>query len=238
VPRSGVTLSHETALELAKLSGLALSEPDLDTALVAITRVAVTVVGACDGASLTMRSRGVPSAPLASDEWAVAMDALQFVEQEGPCLECLREGSIMRSRDLRTDGRFPNYGPKAAELGARSAMSMPLSADGRTVGALNLYSRRVDAFDSESVAVAELLAAHAALAISAATAYYSSRDLADQMRQALESRAVIEQAKGVLMAQQGGKPDEAFGRLVELSQRTNRKLREVAQSIVDAAASS
>lgn len=232
-----VTLSHDTALELAKLAGLALTEPDLDTALVAVTRVAVAAVEACDGASLTMRERGVPSAPGASDEWASELDRLQFVEQEGPCLDCLREGSVMRSADLRSDGRFPHYGHKAAELGAISTMSLPLSADGRTVGALNLYSRQECAFDSESVAVGELLAAHASLAISAATAYYSSRDLAEQMRQALESRAVIEQAKGVLMAQQGGTPEEAFQSLVDLSQRSNRKLRDVAQAVVDGASS-
>lgn len=233
-----MTLSHDAALELARLAGLALTEPDLDTALIAITRVAVAVVEPCDGASLTMRSRGVPSAPLASDEWATALDQLQFVEQEGPCLNCLREGSVMRSPDLAADPRFPAYGPKAGELGACSALSLPLVADGRTVGALDLYSRTADAFDNETVAVGELLAAHASLAISAATAYYSSRDLADQMRQALESRAVIEQAKGVLMAQHGGKPDEAFATLVELSQRSNRKLRDVAQAVVDSAASS
>lgn len=230
-----MTLTHETALELAKLAGLVLTEPDLDTALVAVTKVATAAVEPCDGASLTMRTRGVPSAPAASDEWAVELDKLQFVEQEGPCLDCLREGSVMRVRDLATDGRFPNYGPKAADKGALSALSLPLVADGRTVGALNLYSRRPDAFGSEVVAVGELLAAHASLGISAATAYFSSRQLADQMRQALESRAVIEQAKGVLMAQQGGTADEAFDALVSQSQRNNRKLRDIAQSVVDAA---
>jgi GAF domain-containing protein len=144
----------------------------------------------------------------------------------------------MRSPDRAIDGRFPHYGPKAAERGAVSTLSLPLAADGRTVGALNLYSKQPDAFDRETVALGELLAAHAALAISAATAYYSSRDLADQMRQALESRAVIEQAKGVLMAQQGLDADQAFAMLVELSQRSNRKLREVAQSVVASAGGS
>jgi GAF domain-containing protein len=228
-------LRHETALELAKLAGLVLTEPDLDTALIAVTRVAVSAVPACDGASLTMRQRGVPSAPVASDPWAVELDQLQFVEQEGPCLDCLREGSVMRSPDLANDGRFPHYGPKAAARGGLSTLSLPLSADGRTVGALNLYSRQADAFDHETVALGELLAAHASLAVSAATAYYSSRDLADQMRQALDSRAVIEQAKGVLMSQQGTDADAAFAMLVELSQKSHRKLREVAQSVVDAA---
>jgi GAF domain-containing protein len=227
-----MSLPHETALELAKLAGLVLTEPDLDTALVAVTRVAVSAVEPCDGASLTMRSRGVPSAPAASDEWSLELDRLQFAEQEGPCLDCLREGSVMRSGNLAQDGRFPHYGPAAAERGACSALSLPLAADGRTVGALNLYSRQLDAFDRETVAVGELLAAHASLAVSAATAYYSSRALADQMKQALESRAVIEQAKGVLMAQQGLTADVAFKALVAMSQRSNRKLREVAQEVV------
>jgi GAF domain-containing protein len=227
-----VSLPHETALELAKLAGVVLTEPDLDTALVAVTRVAVSAVEPCDGASLTLRERGVPAAPIADGDWAVELDRLQFVEQEGPCLDCLREGSIMRVSDLAADGRFPHYGPKAAELGACSTMSLPLSADGRTVGALNLYSRTVSAFDSDAVAVGELLAAHASLAVTAATAYYSNRDLADQMRQALESRAVIEQAKGVLMGRHGCTADDAFALLVQQSQRTNRKLREVAQDLV------
>lgn len=229
-----MTLSHETGLELARLAGLVLTEPDVDAALVAVSRVAVAVVAPCDGASLTMRRSGTPSVPAADGEWAVSLDRLQFVEQEGPCLDCLREGSIMRVRDLGVDSRFPSYGPKAAALGAHSALSLPLAADGRTVGALNLYSRRPDAFDNEALAVGELLAAHAALAVSAATAYFSSRDLAEQMRQALESRAVIEQAKGVLMATTGGSADEAFAALVERSQHGNVKLREVAQTVVDA----
>lgn len=226
-------ISHEVGLELARLSGLVLTEPDLDTALAAVTRVAVAVVGPCDGASLTMRHAGAPSVPAASDDWAVALDRLQFSEQEGPCLDCLREGSVMRVRDLPADSRFPSYGPKAGELGAHSTLSLPLAADGRTVGALNLYSREPDAFGTDELAIGELLAAHASLAVSAATAYYSSVELADQMRQALESRAVIEQAKGVVMASAGCGAEEAFAVLVERSQRANVKLREVAQTVVD-----
>ena len=229
-------ISAETAHELARLAGLALATPDLDTALVEVTRTAVRAVEPCDGASLTMRRNGTPDAPIASDDWATTLDKLQFVEQEGPCLDCLRTSSVMRVRDLADDNRFPSYGPRAAEeLGARSSLSLPLTADGRTVGALNLYSRAPDAFDNDVVALGELLAAHASLAVSAATAYYSSRDLAEQMRQALDSRAVIEQAKGVLIAQEGGTADEAFARLVDRSQRANRKLRDVAADLVQEA---
>jgi GAF domain-containing protein len=227
-----VALTYDTALELAQLAGLVLSEPDVDAALTRVTQVAVAVVEPCAGASLTMRRAGVPDAPASSDDWALSLDELQFAEQEGPCLNCLREGSVMRVRDLAQDERFPSYGPRAAERGAVSALSLPLAADGRTVGALNLYSRERDAFGREELALGELLAAHAALAVQAAMAYYSSRDLADQMRTAMGSRADIEQAKGVLVARERISPEAAFERLVAMSQAANRKLRDVAADLV------
>jgi GAF domain-containing protein len=230
-----VDLSYDTALELAQLAGLVLSEPDLDAAMTRVTQVAVAVVHRCDGASLTMRRAGVPDTPAASDEWAKGLDELQFAEQEGPCLDCLREGSVMRSRDLSSDERFPSYGPRAAARGARSALSLPLAADGRTVGALNLYSREPAAFDRDALGVGELLAAHAALGVQAAIAYDSSRDLAAQMRSAMASRAQIEQAKGVLVERETISPEQAFDRLVELSQAHNRKLRDVAADVVEQA---
>ena len=227
-----MALTYDTAFELARLAGLVLSEPDVDAALTRVTHVAVSVVDVCDGASLTMRREGVPSAPASSDDWALGLDELQFAEQEGPCLNCLREGSVMRVRDLGEDERFPSYGPRAAERGARSALSLPMAADGRTVGALNLYSREPDAFGREELALGELLAAHAALAVQAAVAYYSSRDLAGQMQSAMGSRALIEQAKGVLVARERIAPDAAFERLVGLSQAANRKLRDIAADLV------
>jgi GAF domain-containing protein len=225
-------LTYDTALELAQLAGLVLSEPDVDAALTRVTQVAVSVMEPCDGASLTMRRAGVPDAPAASNAWALGLDELQFAEQEGPCLNCLREGSVMRVRDLAGDERFPSYGPRAAERGAVSALSLPMAADGRTVGALNLYSRGRDAFGREELALGELLAAHAALAVQAAVAYYSSRDLADQMRSAMGSRALIEQAKGVLVARERIDPETAFERLVARSQGANRKLRDIAADLV------
>ena len=227
-----MALTYDTAHDLAQLAGLVLSEPDVDAALTRVTQVAVSVVEPCDGASLTMRRAGVPDAPASSDDWALGLDELQFAEQEGPCLNCLREGSVMRVRDLGQDERFPSYGPRAAERGALSALSLPMAADGRTVGALNLYSRERDAFGREELALGELLAAHAALAVQAAVAYYSSRDLSEQMRSAMESRALIEQAKGVLVARERIDPATAFDRLVSRSQAANRKLRDIAAELV------
>ena len=227
-----MTLSFESVRDLAHLAGVLLSEPDLPSALTKVTQHAEAIVPDCDGCSLTMHNEGRPGPAAASNAWASDLDELQTSEQEGPCLDCLREGTVMRVRDLADDGRFPTYGPRAAERGARAALSLPLAADGRTVGALNLYSRKPDVFDGPGLALGELLAAHASFAVQAATAFFSHRDLADQMREAIASRAVIEQAKGVLMAERRCGPDDAFELLVSASQRSNVKLREVAQKVV------
>jgi GAF domain-containing protein len=232
-----VNLPYESARDLSQLAGIMLSEPDLPSALRRVTALAAGIVPQCDGASLTMRQEGRPVAAAADDGWATELDELQHREQEGPCLNCLREGTVFRVRDLAVDTRFPTYGPRAAERGARACVSLPLAADGRTVGALNLYSRQPDVFDGAGLALAELLAAHASLAVQASTAYYTNRDLADQLREAISSRATIEQAKGVLVAQQQCSPEEAFQLLVLGSQRMNRKLRDVAQTVVDNARS-
>jgi hypothetical protein len=118
-------------------------------------------------------------------------------------------------------------------LGARSTISLPLSAEGRNIGALNLYSRSPDAFSSEAVSVAEIIAAHSGLATQVAGAYFSHRDLADQLRTAMSSREVIDQAKGILMGSRRIGPTPPSTCWSTCRSGRNRKLRDVAQALVD-----
>lgn len=228
-------LSDQTLTELAALAGVVLAQDDIASTHDEICRIAVRAVPNSDGASLTTFTESGPTAAAASDQWARELDELQFREHEGPCLDCVRSGTSFRVRDLTADTRWPSWGPLAVERGALSSMSMPLSAEGRRVGALNLYSRTVDAFDSEAVSLAEVISGHAALASQVAAAFFGHRDLGAQLRTALESRAVIDQAKGVLVATRKVSPDEAFTLLVAQSQNSNRKLREVAAEVVERA---
>ena len=110
---------------------------------------------------------------------------------------------------------------------------MPLHADGANFGAMNLYSKQPDAFDSEAVSLAMILAGQAGLASQVAAALFRHRDLADQLQEAMGSRSVIDQAMGVLMAQRKITADAAFGLLRETSQHLNVKLRLVAQEVVE-----
>jgi GAF domain-containing protein len=227
-----VILTEEALQALTDLAGVALDQSDVTSALEEICRIAVRTVPGAAGASVTTFSKGRPSA-LADSDWAKTLDELQFEEHEGPCYDAYRTGTIFRVRDLAADTRWPSYMPRAVEVGAQSMVSLPMSAEGKVVGALNLYSKDVDAFTSDAVSVAEVVSAHAGLASQVAASMFGHRELAEQLAEAMRSRAVIEQAKGILMAGRRCDADTAFGLLADLSQRSNRKLRDVAQALVD-----
>jgi GAF domain-containing protein len=180
-----MTMSEEALRELIGLAGLALTSDDLPGTLVEICRVAVRAVPNADGASVTTFPEGRPGA-LSDGDWALALDELQYEEHEGPCLDAFRTGRAFRLRDLATDGRWPSYLPRAVERGARSMLSLPMAAQGSLVGALNIYSREVDAFDAEAASVAEVVAAHAGMASEVSAAFFRHRDLAGKLADAME----------------------------------------------------
>ena len=235
---TAVTLPDRAMRELIALASVALEQSDIGSALDEITRIAVRAVPNAVGASMTTFDDGRPSAAAASDSWSRELDELQYAEHEGPCLDCYRTGNLFRVRDLADEPRWPFYTPRAAEKGARSMVSLPMTSEGKVIGALNIYGREPDAFDSEAVSIAEIIAAHSGLATQVAASYFQHRDLAAQLREAMQSRAVIEQAKGVLMAARTCGADEAFEVLVDLSQKSNRKLRDVALALVQEASGS
>jgi transcriptional regulator with GAF, ATPase, and Fis domain len=232
-----MTFTDESMREVAGLPGVVLSQDDLSSTLDEVARVAVRAVGPCDGASLTTFQDGIPAVVAADGAWARRLDELQYEEREGPCLDAARTGNVFRVRDLAYETRWPFYVVRAAEAGARSMVSLPMAAEGKILGAFNVYSRQPDAFDAQAVSVCELIAAQAGIATQVAASFFRHRDLGEQLRTAMQSRAVIEQAKGVLMAARRCTDEQAFDLLVQLSQTSNRKLRDVAQALVDGVAS-
>jgi len=229
-----MAMTEDGLRALTSLSGVALTRSDLGETLREICRIATRAVPPAEGASITTFPSGRPAA-LASDDWAQNLDELQFEEHEGPCLDAYRTGNAFRIHDLKSEARWPSYVPRALDQGVRSIMSLPMAAEGSLIGALNLYSRDPQAFDAESASVGEIVAAHAGLASQVSAAFFGHRDLADQLSEAMSSRAVIEQAKGILMAVHRCDADQAFRHLVGMSQNSNRKLREVAEETVKTA---
>jgi GAF domain-containing protein len=229
----GMELSEDTLREIGRLGGLVLGHQDHEGVLTEICTIAVNALPPVEGASVTTYESGRPATVAASDDWANQLDELQYVEHEGPCLDCARTGTVFRIRDMADETRWPHYAKRALELGARSSASLPLSSEGQVVGALNIYARKPDVLDAEVVSLAEVIAAHAALSFQVATAFFGHRDLAEQLKRAMASRAVIEQAKGIVMAQRRVTVDQAFDLLKAASQKDNVKLHEIARRVVE-----
>ncbi len=228
-----MNLTEDYVRELGALTGAVLGQQDLLSTLNHIAALSAQVVPGCDAASISTFEAGQPTAVAFSDDWAKELDEMQYIEREGPCLDASRTGNVFRIREMTSESRWPAYVPRAAERGAQSMVSIPLQAEGRIFGAINLYARTPDAFTAEAVALAEILAAHAGVASQVAASFFRHRDLAEQMREAMQSRSVIDQALGVLMAQRKITADAAFTLIRESSQRLNVKLRILAQEVVD-----
>jgi transcriptional regulator with GAF, ATPase, and Fis domain len=227
--RSTVTTKDETNLDLAQvLAEVArslLAETSLKATLNRICELAVATIDGCDHAGVSLVEGRTISTQGSSDDVATRVDAIQYETGEGPCLDAIRDHEVVVTDDLATEERWPDFASRTVvDVGARSMLSFRLFADEDTLGALNLYSREPGAFGDESREFGCLFAAHAAVAMSSAKQH-------EQMEEALRSRDVIGQAKGILMARQGVTEDQAFDMLRRASQRLNVKLREVAERV-------
>jgi GAF domain-containing protein len=222
---------------LALLARVLLSERALPEVLTDVARLARATVPGCDGASLSLLGAdGVVQTPAATDEQTFILDDLQYRAGEGPCLQAIASGEVIRVDDFATETRFPSYGPLAAARETNSCLSVPMNAGAGRLGGLNLYGRATGSYGETAESVAVAFAGLAAVTVTNALAYARSVRLANQLQEALKSRAEIEQAKGILMAQSRITADEAFNALKRASQRENIKLREIAHRIVTASA--
>ncbi|MEZ0494081.1 ANTAR domain-containing protein [Kineococcus sp. TBRC 1896] len=190
-----------------------------------IAEAAVSLVPGADQATISRarRHQRVTSAA-ATSEQAAGFDTVQTEVGQGPCLDALFEARTIRVEDLAGEVRWPDLARHADEVQVRSALCFQLYVDGDNLGALNLLSPRASSFDDESEDIGAVLASHAAVAVA------DAQDLAN-VRIALDSRDLIGQAKGILMARHRLTADQAFAVLTRFSQDTNRKLRDVAWDV-------
>src|SRR3954469_4729024 len=219
---------------LRDLASLVLGDNSFEAVLQRATVVAKGSIAGADDVSVTMTTRdNSPTTVASSGRLAEAVDERQYAAGHGPCLDAMATGQTHLVSDLRQESRWPDYVPHAIEAGGASSLSVPLIVDGVSVGAFNAYSRKPHTFDEERVQqMTEDLAAYAGIVLNNAGLYFTATTRAEQMADAMRSRSVIEQAKGILMAGRRCSADEAFDILVRLSQQSHRKLREVAEALV------
>lgn len=217
----------------AQLSRIVLGEEPLPAILERLVHLARQVLPITVEASITLLSSDDATTIASTDEVAVKLDERQYHDERGPCLDAAAAGERIRITDMRSDSRWPRFAEAAAAVGVLSSLSVPLPIRRNVTGALNFYASSVDAFGEQTVDLAETFAAHAAIAVANAHLYETTAALAEQLKEAMANRAVIEQAKGIVMRDRGCTADEAFDALALLSQQSHTKLRKVAQQLVD-----
>ncbi|WP_436529675.1 GAF and ANTAR domain-containing protein [Actinoplanes sp. HUAS TT8] len=215
-----------------ELGRINLGETDLEGVLATVADLAQrTVPGAHEVSVTLIRDRG-PHTVASTGTAADHIDKWQYERGSGPCLDACRERSTLLVDDVGAERRWPGWEAVAGAVGINSALSVGLPIRERVAGALNIYATSISNFDDDAIVLAETFASYAAVALANAHLYDTTVTLANHMQAAMESRAVIEQAKGIIMGQRHCSPDEAFAILSRASQESNRKLREVAADLV------
>lgn len=164
---------------------------------------------------------------------ASQLDERQYEAGFGPCMDAALSGATVTIENTASDPTYPDFGRAAARHGITHTMSIGLPVARQTIGALNIYGTEEGSFDAATQELATAFASYAAVAVPNAGVYASTATLAANLQRALQSRAVIDQAKGILMGRHGITADAAFEKLSEQSQGANRKLREIAGDLVD-----
>jgi GAF domain-containing protein len=224
----------EVQEELAGLQEALLNSDSVEQFLHELATLAARTVseGMSCGMALRQRGRAPLTATACSDPLATEADRVQHQAGEGPAAHVLRHGRRVRIHDTATYDRWPRFCRQAASLGIRSCFALPLVADGEPAGALMLYAREPGAFGPEETRQAEEFAGYASGALALSLRMASCLDTNQQLRSSIVSRAVIDQALGVIMATERCPQDKAFALLRSASQNTNVKLRDLAATIV------
>jgi GAF domain-containing protein len=227
----------EVATALHELAHMLVSEDDIQTTLQRVVDLAARTIDGCDAAGVTLDDREGYLTAASTDERTLEVDQGQYAVGDGPCLAAMRDVAIVRVSVDEAETRWPNFAADARSHDVLSFLAAPLVVRGHAIGALNLYSRSPDGFSRIDDVLVSLYGAQAAIALANARTYEGARRLSEQLQEAITSRAVIEQAKGVLMGEHRVSADEAFALLRTRSTRSNIKLRTVAEQIVAEVAS-
>ena len=229
-PVPELTREQQLAEAFAEISRTLLAEPDVQRTLDQMCVLLVGTVDGCDHVVVTLVSSDHLESPAASDAVGPMVDAIQLEVDEGPCLEAIREQHTVLTADLAEETRWPRFSRRTVETtGVRSMLSFRMFVAADTLGSLNLYSKRPQAFSEESLAVGTIFAAHASVALQAAQ---TKQDLA-RLREVVATRELVGQAKGILMGRQGISSQAAMDILCRGAERLRVELRELARRVVE-----
>jgi GAF domain-containing protein len=169
-----------------------------------------------------------------SSETMRVLELFELQSEEGPCLDCYRTGQPVVNQDLATvNGRWPRFAPEALAAGFHSVHALPMRLRGTVIGALNLFHVAPGEMQQGDVQAAQALADVATIGILQHRAVLDANVINDQLNHALNSRIVIEQAKGMVAEREGLNMEQAFARLRAYARNHNLRLVDVANAVID-----
>ena len=220
---------------LAELFELTSRGSDMQQVLQAVVDFAKRTVPSADEAAITLIRNGNAGTVATTGGLAELVDELQYEVGYGPCLDAGRGNETLLIADTATETRWPRFVPAASRCGLGSSLSVPIPVEHYLIGALNFYAHAPGAFDADAVALGDALALHVCAALTRAEALFRATTQTQNLLRAMESRAVIEQAKGIVMAQRKCTAQEAFTMIRTVSMNENLKVADLAASIVASA---
>lgn len=224
---------RELAALLAQMGAVILSTETIATTVELVTSLAAATIPGTTGAGVTLVDARGQRSVAASSSLVERADALQYELDDGPCLTAARDRVAVRIDDVAEEIRWPQWTAAVAEVGVRAVLSVPLVAGETGIGAIKVYGTEPSAYDAHAEHVLELFARQAAILLANAQTLADARQANVQLTDALQSRDIIGQAKGILLAQGAVDDEAAFALLVNVSQRANTKLHAVARQLVD-----
>ncbi|MFH9613524.1 GAF and ANTAR domain-containing protein [Streptomyces pratensis] len=246
-------MSDALSPDTLDLISLLLETDTLDGFLQALADSALREAPTAHGCGITLERRNRPLTVASSGVGAPPLDEAQYGQDDGPCLQALRTGQEVSVIDMRDELRWEGYPAFAARAGTLSSFSLPIAAHSHTAGALNLYSPAAhshtagalnlyspekDGFREAALEGLRSLTSQATGAIALAERLSDAQVFTADLQTALQSRAVIDQAVGIVMSQRHCTPDQALRTLRTASQHRNVKLRELCAQLVGSIAGS
>lgn len=228
----GTALAPERGPVATELGAVLLTERSLDELLELVVSLARRTIRGADGVSVSLSRDGRLLTSNSSDEVVRELDEVQYEHNRGPCVETIASGIGTSTVTVNGDARWPEFNAAASQRFITSVAALPLAVQDRTIGSINLYSGTIEHFAPEDLEVADLFARQASIVLANAVAFESSTALNKNLQEALITREVIGEAKGIIMAQTHCSPEEAFDQLRRESQQANRKLRVLAEELV------
>ena len=219
-------------LAFDELGRMSFAEHSLESVLQRVTDLAARVLPGEPAASVTIVADGRTSTVAASHPIARELDHVQYAQDSGPCLDAATTGQVMELLDTSAEERWGAFPRTAARRGIRGVLSFPLPPQELITGGLNVYARTSQPLDQPTRDLAARLAAYAVVPVSNMYLYESAVERVEHLRAALDSRAVIDQAKGILMERFKLSADQAFSVLAQRSMGSNTKVRDIAERFV------